>query len=104
MQSPPIRDAVPGHGEHTVASVLSIAMVLAMVAAAPAADGPAAPGRRKPRPPLEVGTPAPDFELPLLKEDWNEQGEKIGRITDRKIKLSSFRGKKVVCLFMSSYT
>jgi len=79
-------------------------MMLAIVTAALAADRPAAPGRRKPRPALDVGTPAPDFELPLLEEDLNEKGEKIGRITDQKIKLSSFRGKKVVCLFMSSYT
>ena len=48
--------------------------------------------------------PAPDFELAVLEEDLDEEGEKIGRITDQKVKLASFRGKKVVCLFMSSYT
>jgi hypothetical protein len=53
---------------------------------------------------LEIGKPAPDFELPMLKSELNEKGEKVDRITDEKVKLSSFRGKKVVCLFMSSYT
>ena len=86
------------------AAVFSIAILLAIVTAALAADRPEAPKRRTPWTPLETGIPAPDFELPLLHEELNEKGEKIGRITDEKIRLSSFRGKKVVCLFMSSYT
>ena len=50
---------------------------------------------------LEIGKPAPDFELPLLKEETDANGKKINRITDEKVRLSTFRGKKVVCLFMN---
>ena len=53
---------------------------------------------------LEVGKPAPDFELPLLKEETAPNGKKLNRITDEKVRLSALRGQKVVCLFMSSYT
>lgn len=53
---------------------------------------------------MEVGKPAPDFTLPLLKSETSAKGVKVDRITDQQVKLSSFRGKKVVCLFMSSYT
>jgi hypothetical protein len=63
------------------------------------ADKPERPGAR-----LEVGKPAPDFELPVLTQESDDKGEKVDRITDEKVKLSSFRGKKVVCLFMSSFT
>lgn len=65
----------------------------------PPADRPKMSG-----PAIKVGEPAPDFELPLLKEETAEDGTKSYRITDEKVKLSSFRGKKVVCVFMSSYT
>ena len=53
---------------------------------------------------LQIGQVAGDFELPLLKAETNKKGEKFYRITDEKVKLSSFREKKVVCIFMSSYT
>ena len=62
-------------------------------------------GRRSQRPPaLKEGDLAPDFELPILKASTNAEGKEINIITDEKIKLSSFRGKKLVCLFFSSYT
>lgn len=61
-------------------------------------------GRRFSRPTLKVGQAAPDFELPILKEGQDAEGNKVNRITDEKIKLSSFRGKKIVCVFFSSYT
>ena len=51
-----------------------------------------------------IGKPAPDFELPLLKEETNARGEKLNRITDEKVKLSSLFGKQTIVLFMSSYT
>jgi hypothetical protein len=51
-----------------------------------------------------VGKPAPDFELPVLVEERNARGEKVNRITDRKVRLSSFRGQQIVCVFFSSYT
>jgi hypothetical protein len=80
-------------------------VALAVASVTPAADTPVnADKREKPGAKLEVGKPAPDFELPVLKQELNDKGEKVDRITDEKVKLSSFRGKKVVCLFMSSYT
>ncbi len=51
-----------------------------------------------------IGKPAPDFELPLLMQQANENGDKVAGMSREKIRLSSFRGKKVVCLFLSSYT
>jgi len=51
-----------------------------------------------------VGRLAPDFTLPRLKFDTDSQGKTVGRITTEKVVLSSFRGKKPVCLILSSYT
>ena len=53
---------------------------------------------------LKKGQDAPDFELPLLVEETDKAGNKANRITDKKVKLSSFRGKQLVCVFFSSYT
>ena len=53
---------------------------------------------------IVVGRQAPDFELPRLTLTTDADGKPIGKISDEKIKLSSFRGKKPVCLIMSSYT
>jgi hypothetical protein len=52
----------------------------------------------------ELGKPAPDFELPLLHEEVHEDGRKVLRAGPERIRLSSFRGKKAVCVFLSSYT
>ena len=51
-----------------------------------------------------IGQPAPDFELPSLKQEANENGEMVAGVSSELIRLSSFRGKKVVCLFLSSYS
>lgn len=53
---------------------------------------------------IVVGREAPDFELPRLTLTTDADGKPIGKVSDEKIKLSSFRGKKPVCLIMSSYT
>ncbi len=53
---------------------------------------------------ITVGEIAPDFELPRLIITRDADGNPIGKISEEKIKLSSFRGKKPVCLIMSSYT
>ena len=53
---------------------------------------------------LRIGNPAPDFDLPLLVTGLDSEKNAIGKITDEKVKLSSLRGKKVVCLFLTSYT
>jgi hypothetical protein len=98
------------HTRRTAAGIGTAALLflVATAAGAMAADQPdddsGRPGRERQRPGLEVGTAAPDFELPLLKQTVNEQGEKVDQVTDEKVRLSSFRGKRVVCLFMSSYT
>ncbi|MHC4843408.1 MAG: hypothetical protein ACYTFM_03450 [Planctomycetota bacterium] len=56
-------------------------------------------------PKLRLGEFPPDFELPILTLDTDSSGKYIGRINDNNtIKLSSFFGKKPVCIFMSSYT
>jgi len=48
---------------------------------------------------------APDFELPKLTFKTDDTGKPIGVISEKDtIRLSSFRGKKPVCLIMSSYT
>jgi len=53
---------------------------------------------------IKVGEPAPDFELPRLIITRDADGKPIGKVSQEKIRLSSFRGKKPVCLIMSSYT
>jgi len=83
-------------------SVLLLA-VLASTAFAPP------PKRRKRRPRrqaggLKIGQEAPDFELPVLVEKTGDDGKTVAVVTDRKIRLSSYRGEKIVCIFMSSYT
>ena len=56
-------------------------------------------------PRVTVGEFPPDFELPRLTFGENEKGEPIGIIDEEhKFKLSSLRGKRPVCLLMSSYT
>jgi hypothetical protein len=57
------------------------------------------------KPLIEFGRFAPDFELPTLTFKTDPTGKTIGLISEEnKIRLSSFRGKKPVCLIMSSYT
>ena len=61
-------------------------------------------GGRSSRNTLKVGQSAPDFELPVLKFEKDKKGELVGKITDEKVKLSSFRGRQSVVVFFSSYT
>ena len=54
---------------------------------------------------VKVGEYAPDFELSRLTLSTGSDGKPIGVISDTDtVRLSSFRGKKPVCLIMSSYT
>jgi len=63
------------------------------------------PSRRRRRPAgLKIGQEAPDFELPVLIERIGDDGKKVAVVTTRKIRLSSHRREKIVCIFMSSYT
>jgi len=54
---------------------------------------------------IELGRFPPDFELPKLTFSTDAAGKPVGLISEKDtIRLSSFRGKKPVCLIMSSYT
>jgi len=54
---------------------------------------------------IVVGEFPPDFELPFLRFGEDEKEKPIGIISDETtFKLSSFRGRKPVCMIMSSYT
>lgn len=93
-------------------TVRSIALLLAvsalMLAGAAAGQFRKRPGMRRGMRPAGpgrlVGKAAPDFNLPVLKEVVDDKGGKVNRITDEKVRLSAFRGKKLVCVFFSSYT
>ena len=54
---------------------------------------------------VRVGGYAPDFNLPRLTITSDPNGRPIGVIREANtFRLSSFRGKRPVCLIMSSYT
>ncbi len=54
---------------------------------------------------IKIGEFPPDFELPRLTFKTDDAGKPIGIINEKDtIRLSSFRGKRPVCLIMSSYT
>lgn len=61
---------------------------------------------RNPGNPLvKPGQFPPDFELPKLTFSTDAAGKPVGLISEKDtIRLSDFRGKKPVCLIMSSYT
>jgi hypothetical protein len=60
---------------------------------------------RDANPKIVLGQFPPDFELPRLSFETNAEGKPVGVIDETDtIQLSSFRGKKPVCLIMSSYT
>ncbi len=64
--------------------------------------------RKMPRgynPKITIGEFPPDFELPRLTIKTDETGKSVGVIRrEDTVRLSSFRGKKPVCMIMSSYT
>ncbi len=54
---------------------------------------------------VKMGEYAPDFNLPRLTITNDPNGKRIGIIRPADtFRLSSFRGKRPVCLIMSSYT
>ncbi len=62
-------------------------------------------GRTAPPSKIKLGELAPDFELPRLVLKTDASGKNIGVISDTEtVRLSSFHGKKPVCMIMSSYT
>jgi hypothetical protein len=88
---------------NTVASLMIIFFLLAL--AAEFSSGQTRQTRSAENPLVKLGQLAPDFELPKLTLKTDETGKPIGVISEKDtVRLSSFRGKKPVCLIMSSYT
>ncbi len=87
-----------------LAPVFSV-VVLVIMLSEPTRAQRSRPSREGGSPKVKVGEFAPDFELPRLTFKTDATGKPIGVISENdKVKLSSFRGKKPVCLIMSSYT
>lgn len=61
-------------------------------------------GRRRAAPQIKPGMTAPDFQLARLTLKDDGRGGKVGVLSEEKVRLSSFRGKRAVCIFSSSYT
>lgn len=63
------------------------------------------PDRAAENPKVRLGEYPPDFDLPRLTFETDTTGKTVGVISeDNTIRLSSYRGKKPVCMIMSSYT
>jgi len=87
------------------AAALAFGAMMLVATAAAAQEGRARRGPRRPtRPTLQPGVEAPDFELPRLTFEKDEKGKTVGKLSEEKVRLSSFRGKRPVCIFSSSYT
>lgn len=78
--------------------VAAVVLVVASVTIA------AAPATRPAAPRIAVGVEAPDFELPRLTIETGQDGKGAGKVSDEKVRLSSFRGKQPVFIVLSSYT
>jgi len=78
---------------------------LAILAADVALGQPRARSARGAKPKVKLGEFPPDFELPRLTLGEDKEGNPIGIVNEKDtVRLSAFRGKKPVCLIMSSYT
>ncbi|MHC4395681.1 MAG: hypothetical protein ACYS1A_08500 [Planctomycetota bacterium] len=58
----------------------------------------------KKKPAIVPGQIAPDFELPRLTIETDDEGNNVGKISTETVKLSDYRGKRCVFLILSSYT
>ncbi len=84
-----------------VVCCLAVAVVLPVFSIEAAAQQRNQPGGAK----ITVGEYPPDFELPYLTFDKGADGKPVGVISAKNtFKLSDHRGKKPVCMIMSSYT
>lgn len=93
------------------AAVLGVAIVIVLLSrpAWPATRSGSQTRERPPRtaenPLVKPGEYPPDFNLPRLTFSTDAAGKPVGVINQQdRIKLSSFRGKRPVCMIMSSYT
>ncbi len=88
---------------NTVAYLMTIFFLMALVAEF--SSGQTRQARSAENPLVKLGQFSPDFELPKLTFKTDDTGKPIGVISEKDtVRLSSFRGKKPVCLIMSSYT
>ena len=88
---------------NTVALLMTIFFLMAL--AAEFSGGQTRQTRSAENPLVKLGQFAPDFELPKLTFKTDDSGKPIGVISEKDtVRLSCFRGKKPVCLIMSSYT
>jgi hypothetical protein len=73
---------------------------------APRPDGAQPDGARQPSrmKMLQPGQAAPDIELPRLVLEKDKDGNAVGKLSQERVKLSSFAGAKPVCLIFTSYT
>jgi len=86
--------------------------ILAMLFSEPAWPAAGRAGQTRERPNrsainllVKPGEYPPDFNLPRLTLTTDAEGTSVGVINEKdRIRLSSFRGKRPVCLIMSSYT
>jgi len=53
---------------------------------------------------LDLGQAAPDVALSPLTFAADANGQQVGTIGDRKVKLSDYKGKAPIVIFSSSYT
>jgi len=98
--------------QKTVACLSALICLVALCALIAQADQQAQPQQTSPRvtnagpnPLIKFGEYPPDFNLPILTFGTDAAGVKVGKIDPKKtIRLSDYRGKKPVCLIMSSYT
>ena len=93
------------------AAVLGIAALMVMLsrpawtAARSSGQTRERPNRSADNPLVKPGEYPPDFDLPRLTFETDAAGKSVGVINQQdRIKLSAFRGKKPVCMIMSSYT
>ena len=78
---------------------------LANLAADTSLGQPRARSARGANPKIKLGEVPPEFKLPRLTLDKDKEGNPIGIVNEKDtVRLSVFRGKKPVCLIMSSYT
>lgn len=85
---------------------LVAAMIALLIPYCPAwAQGRAATRPARPRAAEPVlGQPASDFQLHRMETVKDKDGSERSQVSDRNVRLSSFKGKKPVCLVFSSYT
>ena len=94
-----------------LATVLSVPALVAMLFHVPSTAARSAeqtrtrPARGADNPLVRPGEFAPDFELPRLTLTTDAAGKSVGVISQSDtVRLSLFRGKRPVCMIMSSYT